>query len=129
MTGPDLHDVPSVRNARRRYITVAWGAGIVISLAIIATLVIVAVSQERLVEIAKGNRANGRAIRDCTIPGGQCYERSRANTANVVGQLVDAIQRNDQRAAIRSATELQAVANVCHQLQAAHVVKTCPARP
>jgi hypothetical protein len=41
-----------------------------------------------LVFIAIGNRSNGQVIRSCTTPGGACFERSQAQTANAVSQLL-----------------------------------------
>ena len=39
-----------------------------------------------LVAVAIQNRANGDAIRDCTTPGGECFERSAKRQAQVIGQ-------------------------------------------
>ena len=39
-----------------------------------------------LVAIALGNRSNGQVIRDCTTPGGECFERSAKRQAAVIGE-------------------------------------------
>jgi hypothetical protein len=51
-----------------------------------------------LTVIAWQNRANGKAvrrntasIRDCTSPGGSCYERGQKSTGRAVAQIVAAI--------------------------------------
>lgn len=41
----------------------------------------------RLNNIAEVNRSNGDYIRDCTTPGGQCFEDSQKRLASVVAQL------------------------------------------
>jgi hypothetical protein len=63
--------------------------------------VVVAVGMALLVGltvIALQNRANGKAvrtntasIRDCTSPGGGCYERGRQSTGQAVAQIVAAV--------------------------------------
>lgn len=41
-----------------------------------------------LIGLTNMNRENGAAIRSCTTPGGECYQRGQQATAKAVGQIV-----------------------------------------
>jgi hypothetical protein len=45
-----------------------------------------------LIYLAGSANAGAEAIQDCTTPGGKCYERSQAQSAMLVGQIVKAQQ-------------------------------------
>jgi hypothetical protein len=76
---------PAIRKAHARY-EVARRA-----LQIISTACLVLVLG-LLIYLAGSANAGADAIQDCTTPGGECYERSQAQTAVVVGQIVKAQQ-------------------------------------
>lgn len=56
--------------------------------ALAATLVLLLVVVAGLVVVGLMNRANGNAIRDCTTPGGKCYERSAAQQSGIITNLL-----------------------------------------
>lgn len=41
------------------------------------------------VTVAAGNRTNGRVIRDCVEPAGQCYKRNAERTEQTLSRLAD----------------------------------------
>jgi hypothetical protein len=41
-----------------------------------------------LVAIALSNQANGDQVRDCTTPGGECFEQAAKRQAQVIGEPV-----------------------------------------
>lgn len=53
------------------------------------TLALLVVTLSGLFVVALGNRQNGADLRDCTIPGGVCYERNQANTGKAIKILID----------------------------------------
>lgn len=77
---------PRVRKAHARYEVVRR------LLQLVATVCLVA-CMGLLIYLAGSANAGAEAIKDCTTPGGECYERSQAQTAQVVGQIVKAQQQ------------------------------------
>lgn len=73
-----------------------WQKKLMLSLLVVQAVCMVALLAGVLVlvSIASTNRANGEAtkvgtarIRSCTTPGGECYERSQAQTATAIALL------------------------------------------
>jgi hypothetical protein len=53
-----------------------------------------------LIYLAGSANAGAEAIRDCTTPGGQCYERGQAQQAKAVAQIVDAQRKGQQQGSV-----------------------------
>lgn len=74
---------PAVAVARRRYEVVRRALQVLAGLILVSCLGL-------LIYLAGSANAGAVAIQDCTTPGGKCYERSQAQSAALVGQIVDA---------------------------------------
>jgi hypothetical protein len=76
---------PRVQRARARYELANRLLRVIVAIMLAASLGL-------LIYLAGSANAGAEAIQDCTTPGGECYERSQAQTAVVVGQIVKAQQ-------------------------------------
>jgi hypothetical protein len=77
---------PRVRKARARYELAA-------RLLKAATTVILLTCLGLLIYLSASANAAADAVRDCTEPGGTCYQRSQAQSARIVGQLIQAQEK------------------------------------
>lgn len=77
---------PHASRAKRRWEVARRLLTIVTSAAAVAAVGL-------MIYLAASANAGAEAIQDCTTPGGKCYERSQAQTAQVVGQIVTAQQQ------------------------------------
>lgn len=76
---------PSATKAKRRWEMARRLLTILTSMVAVAALGL-------LIYLAGSANAGAEAIQDCTTPGGQCYERSQAQSAALVGRIVEAQQ-------------------------------------
>lgn len=53
-----------------------------------------------MIYLAGSANAGAEAIRDCTTPGGQCYERGQAQQAIAVAQIVEAQRQGQQQGSV-----------------------------
>lgn len=60
---------------------------IVLVFGLTATLLVTGYGVLRLNNIAEVNRDNGDYIRDCTTPGGECFESNNERTARLIANL------------------------------------------
>jgi hypothetical protein len=77
---------PRVQRARARYEMARRAVQVITSLCAVAAVAI-------LIYLAGSANAGAEAIQDCTTPGGACYERSQAQSAALVGQIVESQQK------------------------------------
>lgn len=80
------HVDPHVAQARRRYEVVKRTLQVLVGLCSAASVAL-------LIYLAGSANAGAQAIQDCTTPGGECYERSQAQSGALVGQIVEAQQK------------------------------------
>lgn len=71
----------------RRYIVTAGLAVLLPVLALLATVILGTVLLVRLSDVAEVNKANGEIVKDCTTPGGECFERGQRATGDAVGSI------------------------------------------
>lgn len=74
---------PAIRKAHARYEIARRALQVITSAAAVTAVGL-------MIYLAGSANAGAEAIQDCTTPGGKCYTRSQEQTAQVVGQIVEA---------------------------------------
>lgn len=97
MTPPDLPpgvELPLEVEAKGRRADFAQRLAVILVVGVVVlNAIITAYGVAQLLDLAAINRANGELIKSCTTPTGECYRRSQARTAELLGEPAGPINR------------------------------------